>query len=320
MGPALRRWPVSALLNLSLAVLPGAAAAQLPNQSFELLPQRARATVGDTIPLQFRVRLDQGDLLYDTIPQPVTALPDGVRLVSVERLHRAPDRSLTGRAVIVFFRPGRQAVPVFGLPFMRGVKGLIRGTLASDSAFVEIVPVAPPGNPALKDIRETIDRPRPDWWPVAGALAALGAAGVELLRRRQRPRAAVSTAPPASVPVSTVPDPYERARARLQDIERSGAVHGDVDRRYAAVVDTLRAYLDEAHGVPAPMRTTGELVSTLPQSLTRAGLGARFATLLTEADLVKFARARPGAAAVEEVAHRGLMLLEMWHEGPGSLE
>ena len=68
MGPALRRWPVSALLNLSLAVLPGAAAAQLPNQSFELLPQRARATVGDTIPLQFRVRLDQG--ISSTIRSP----------------------------------------------------------------------------------------------------------------------------------------------------------------------------------------------------------------------------------------------------------
>ena len=65
------------------------------------------------------------------------------------------------------------------------------------------------------------------------------------------------------------------------------------------------------------MRTTGELISTLPQSLTRAGLGARFATLLTEADLVKFARARPGAAAVEEVAHRGLMLLEIGMKVPG---
>ena len=241
MGPALRRWPVSALLNLSLAVLPGAAAAQLPQSIVRAAAAACPRHRGrhHPTPVSSPARPGGSPLRYH--PQPVTALPDGVRLVSVERLHRAPDRSMTGRAVIVFFRPGRQAVPVFGLPFMRGVKGLIRGTLASDSAFVEIVPVAPPGNPALKDIRETIDRPRPDWWPVAGALAALGAAGVELLRRRQRPRVAASAAPPASVPVSTVPDPYERARAKLQDIERSGAVHGDVDRRYAAVVDTLRA-------------------------------------------------------------------------------
>jgi hypothetical protein len=314
MGPALLRRPVSGLLTLGLAALPGAAAAQLPNQSFELLPQHARATVGDTVLLQFRLRLDQGDLLYDTIPQPVSALPDGVRLLSVEKLHRAADRSMIGRAVVVFFRPGRQAVPVFGLPFMRSVKGLTRGTIVSDSAFVEIVPVAPPGNPELKDIRETLDRPRLDWWPVVGALAAAGAAGVELLRRRQRPRGASAPAPPALAPRPTVPDPYEQARARLQDIERSGpAADGEVGRRYAAVVDTLRAYLDEAHGIPAPMRTTGELVPTLPPALTRAGLGTRFATLLTEADLVKFARARPDAAAAEEVVHRALLLLEEWH-------
>jgi hypothetical protein len=111
-----------------------------------------------------------------------------------------------------------------------------------------------------------------------------------------------------------VPDPFERARARLQDIERSGAAApGEAARRYAAVVDTLRAYLDEAHGIPAPMRTTGELLAALPTALTRAGLGTRFATLVTEADLVKFARARPDAAAAEEVAHRALMLLEAWH-------
>jgi len=319
MGPALLRRPVSGLLTLSLAALPGAAAAQLPNQSFELLPQHARATVGDTILLQFRLRLDQGDLLYDTIPHPVSALPDGVRLLSVEKLHRAADRSMIGRAVVVFFRPGRQAVPVFGLPFMRSVKGLTRGTIVSDSAFVEIIPVAPPGNPELKDIRETLDRPRLDWWPVVGALAAAGAAGVELLRRRHRPRGAAVTAPPAAAPDVLVPDPYQRARARLQDIDGSGsAAHGEVDRRYAAVVDALRVYLDEAHGIPAPMRTTGELVPTLPPALTRKGLGARFTTLLTEADLVKFARARPDPESAGEVVRRALVLLEEWHAAEAS--
>jgi hypothetical protein len=319
MGPALRG-PVSGLLTLGLAALPGAAAAQLPNQSFELVPQHARATVGDTILVQFRIRLDQGDLLYDTIPQPVSALPDGVRLLSVEKLHRAADRSMIGRAVVVFFRPGRQAVPVFGLPFMRSVKGLTRGTIVSDSAFVEIVPVAPPGNPELKDIRETLDRPRSDWWPVVAALAAAGAAGVEVLRRRHRPREAATTAPPVSAWAALVPDPYERARARLQAIDGPGsAAHGEVDQRYAAAVDTLRAYLDEAHGIPAPARTTGELVPTLPPALTRDSLGVRFATLLTEADLVKFARARPDPGVAGEVVRRATALLEEWHTAEASV-
>jgi len=300
----------------ALAVRPSEAAAQLPNQSFEVVPELHRATVGDTIPLRLRVRLDPSDLLYDTVPQPVASLPDGVRLVSVEKLHRGPDRTMVGRAVVVFFRPGRQAVPVLGLPFMRGVKGLTRGTLPSDSAFVEILPVAPPGNPTLKDIREPLDRRRSVWWAVAGGLAAAGAAGVELLRRRGRPGlpATASVLPPAA----PMADPYARARIRLQEIEQLGGADADEPaRRYAAVTDVLRAYLEEAHGIPARRRTSGELARVLPAALTPDGVGPRFTTLLAEADLVKFARARPDPDAADRAIRSARLVLDAWHAGAG---
>jgi hypothetical protein len=296
------------------------AAAQLPNQSFEVVPEIARATVGDTIPLRLRVRLDITDLLYDTVPQPVTTLPDGVRLISVEKLHRAPDRSMVGRAVVVFFRPGRQAVPVLGLPFMRGVKGLTRGTLPSDSAFVEILPVAPPGNPELKDIREPLEQHGQEWWGVAGALAAAGAAGVELLRRRHDLRPHVSTATETAAPVTPTPDPYELARARLREIEQAGwAVGGELARQYAAVSDVLRAYLEEAHGIPAPRRTSSELARALPPALSPDGTDERFTTLLARADLVKFARACPDVAAADQAVQSARLLLDTWHAADGSL-
>lgn len=292
------------------------AAAQLPNQSFELIPQVTRATVGDIIVVRLRVRLDPTDLLYDTVPQPVTALPDGVRLLSVEKLRRDPDRSMVGRAVVVFFRPGRQAVPVLGLPFMRGVKGLTRGTLPSDSAFVEILPVAPPGNPELKDIRDPLDRHGPDWWAVAGALAAAGAAGVELLRRRRELPPQVAMLPATLSPAPPRPDPYEQARMRLQEIQQSGrSAGGEPATQYAAVADVLRAYLEAAHGIPAPRRTTSELVSALPPALTPAGTGAHFTAFLAETDLIKFARVRPDPEAAEQAVERARQLLDGWHAG-----
>ena len=91
---------------------------QLPNQDFEALPQPVQATVGDTVTVVFRVRLDPVDLLYDTVPHPVSALPEGVRVLQIERLRRAPDRTFTGRARLAYFRVGRQPVPAFGLDFM----------------------------------------------------------------------------------------------------------------------------------------------------------------------------------------------------------
>jgi hypothetical protein len=295
-------------------VAAGTTAAQLPNQSFEVSPSAAHARVGDTITLRFRVRLDQTDLLFDTVPRPTGQLPQGVRVLSVERLHRQSDRTWTGSAVVAFFRPGRQAVPVFGLPFMRSVKGLSRGTLASDSAFVEIDPVAPPGNPPLKDIRDIVGKALPDWRPVAGGLAAaaLGALAARRLRRRARGTTSGLPSEPPALPV--VPGgPYQIALARLAEIEREGwPARGDVARHYAGVADTLRQYLEGAWGVVALTATTRELLAALPP--THAGTRGTGATLFHEADLVKFARARPDAEAAGRFIRDARGLLDEWHD------
>lgn len=301
------------LCVICLGALAPPAAAQLPGQSFEMVPEVTRATVGDPVAVRFRVRLDERDLLYDTIPQPVT-VPPGVRIVSIERLRREPDRIYTGRARVAFYRPGRRAVPLFGLPFMRGVKGVTRATLTSDSAFVEIVPVAPAGNPPLKDIRELEPQHGPSPALVAGATAAAVAALLAgLFAWRRRARTAASPELPEAAPVRTL-GPYHRALARLQQVERAGwPARGDVPRHYAAITDTLRRYLEEAYAIAALESTTAELMRALPPALGDADLRARCARLLGEADLVKFARARPDARAAEWFGADARALLDEWH-------
>src|SRR5207237_5142156 len=78
-------------------LLPCLAYAQMSGQSFQVMPQVTRATVGDSVTLVFRVRLDDRYLLFDTVPQPLSALASGVRLLSVEKLPRSPDRLFHGR-------------------------------------------------------------------------------------------------------------------------------------------------------------------------------------------------------------------------------
>ena len=304
---------------LGSGIAAGSAPAQLPNQSFEVFPSAVHARVGELVGLRFRVRLDQTDLLFDTVPRPTGEVPQGVRIVSVERLHRQSDRTWTGRAVVAFFRPGRQAVPVFGLPFMRSVKGLSRGTLASDSAFVEIDPVAPPGNPPLKDIRDIVGKALPDWRPVAGVLAtaALGALAVRRLRRRSRDRSAGLPIGPSAPPL--LPNgPYESALARLAEIERNGwTAGGDVAVHYAGVADTLRQYLEEARGVRALSATTSEFFALLPP--VRDGTRGRGPALFHDADLVKFACARPDPEAAARFIRDARVLLDEWHAADGFL-
>jgi hypothetical protein len=317
---------------LGLATLPllgrSPAAAQMSGQSFEVIPPAQPGSVGDSITIGFRVRLDERDLLFDTIPQPLGALAEGMRILSVEKLQRTPDRIFHGHARLAFYRTGRRPVPVFVLPFMRAVKGVGRATLSSDSAYVEIRALLPAGNPALKDIGDLARVPRPPLlrWVIGlvGALLLSLLGGRHFRRRRSNGQAS----PPTPVLPEPAPEfaPYALALAALARIEREQwPRRKQVARHYEAVVDALRDYLESAESIPARERTTAELLWSLPPRLSDEGGRDRFGELLEEADLVKFARLQPNEASAQLFLARSRALLEQWHaagavtEEPGAL-
>jgi hypothetical protein len=293
-------------------------AAQLHGQHWTVTPETDRATVGDTITLAFRVRLDERDLLFDTVPKPARTLPDWIRVFGVEKLQRQPDRIYVGKAWIAFYRPGPQAVPLFQLPFMRSVKGLSRGTLTSDSATVEVVPVLSGGSSAtLRDIKEPAPAGKPEPLALALGLLALIVAGWLTWRARRRAPAAVAEPIPAPAAAPATRDPYDVATDRLMAIERERWSASDVARHYAEVTDVLRDYL-EAYGVPARERTTSELRWTLaPRLLAGRGL-RRFETVFDAADLVKFARLRPTDGEAGAFLREARVLLAEWRDGLAS--
>ena len=284
-------------------------AAQVHGQHWEVIPETDSATVGDTVTLRFRLHLDERDLLFDTLPRPAAGTPDWVRVLQVDKLQRDSNRIFVGRARIAFYRTGRQPVPIFELPFMRSVKGLSRGTLPSDTASVEIVPlIADPSSATLRDIKE----PPPPRGPgalvlVAGAAALIAAGWITWrVRRGHDPEPAPAAAPEVLPPAA--PDPYEIAVARLAAVERERWSERDVARHYEAVTDVLRDYL-ESRGVPARERTTSELRWMLPPELLSDGTRRRFEDVFGDADLVKFARWRPdpGTAGAFLADARGLL-------------
>jgi hypothetical protein len=305
-------WRMTAVLVLLMA--PRLAAAQVHGQHWTVTPEAERVTVGDSVTLAFRVRLDERDLLFDTIPKPASGLPDYVRVLSVEKLQRLPDRLFVGKARVAFFRPGRQRVPVFELPFMRSVKGLSRGTLSSDTASVEVVPVLGAGSSAtLRDIKEPVDRGGPDPWELLLGLVALMAAGWLTWRTRYPSQAPVPEIVPATPASPAQPEPYADALARLSTIEAQRWGESDVARHYAEVTDVLRDYL-EAFGVPARERTTSELRWALPGELLTDRGRRRFEAVFPVADLVKFAHWRPAAEDAAAFLDAARRLLDEWHE------
>lgn len=308
-----------ALLVLLLSAAGSAEGQSLTDiRSFEVGAAPAKASVGDSIVLSFRLHLNERDQLTDTVPAPVEELPPGVRVLSVERLQRGRDRVFTGRAVIALFRVGVLDIPAFGVPWVQVVTGH-RGIVRTSPATVEIVPVLPAGNPTLRDIRE----PEPPRGPGPLGLAALGAAGALalaglLLRRRPRRRAAIPATAPAPEPVAAR-GPWEAALARLERIaaERPEGREA-VAAWYAMVADVLREYLEEAEGLPARERTSSELLWALPPRLSEGGLRRRLQETLWQADLVKFARARPGSDDAAAYLRDARELLSRWHEAGDS--
>lgn len=305
-----------ALLPLLLWPVRSAAGQSLTDfRSFEVTAAPAKATVGDSIVLTFRLHLNERDLLTDTVPAPADELPPGVRVLSVERLQRGADRAFTGRAVIALYRLGVRDLPAFGVPWVQVVTGH-RGIARTAPATVEIVPVLAAGNPTLRDIRE----PEPPRGPGPLALTALGAAGAAalaglLLRRRPRARTATAAPTVASPEPVVARRPWEAALSRLELLaaERPEGREA-LAAWYAAVTDVLREYLEAAEGLPARERTSSELLWALPPRLGEGGLRRRLQETLWRADLVKFARVRPGTADAAAYLVDARELLTRWHQ------
>jgi hypothetical protein len=304
--------PVLAVLLSALA--PPVAQAQLDHgRALTVTAEPAKVGLGDSVLLRFRLTINDRDLVTDTVPRTVEDLVAGVRILSVEKLRRGADRVFTGTAVVAFYRPGKRALPVFGIPWVQVVTGH-RGVVTHDPAEVEVASVLPAGNPALRDIREP-DAPR-RWgglWILLGAAAVSATAWLVVRSRARRPAAAPEpVAPP--LPPPAPPDPYTAALLRLEAIEAERwAARGEVARHYEAVADALRGYLEKAYGIPARERTTTELVWSLSPRLVEGGARRRVQDVLGDADLVKFAKLRPDADEAARYTTRARDLLARWH-------
>jgi hypothetical protein len=294
-----------------LGALVAAVAAVAPAQTIEAVPERVKVTVGDPVVLRLTVRLVHPEAALTTwVPE-----AEGVLLtrmdVSADSVVKTGTGTFEGRAVVTFFRPGRQTVPSFALTYRRGVMAL-GAIVRSEPVKIEVVPTLTPGGQQLREIKALAPLPGPGVLPYAAGLALLAAAGALAARGRRRRPALVAAVPPPAPPP---PTPYEVATGRLSEIagERWPA-RGEVARHYDEVAEVLRRYLENAEQVPARELTTSALVRSLPARLADGGLRGRCRALLADADLVKFARVRPSEAQAALFLARGRELLDEWHD------
>ncbi|HEX7880754.1 MAG TPA: hypothetical protein VF720_15170 [Candidatus Eisenbacteria bacterium] len=206
------------------------------------------------------------------------------------------------------FSPGSLEIPSFDVPVAGGLaiatrpyRITVQSLLPADSAAVDSMTIRAAHGP--------LDLPQEFRWKVALGyllvLAALGALAWYLYRRwKNRPIVApvVPEAPAVVRPADAV------ALEALDAVMAKGyALRGLFKEHYTETLDVLRVFIEQRLRVEAMDRTSFELLG----EMKRANAGARaisgLATLLDEAELVKFARQTPtveSAVALVDAARK----------------
>ncbi len=156
----------------------------------------------------------------------------------------------------------------------------------------------------ISDIKAPLSA-RPALWPWLLS-AALGAAAYYVYERwRNRP-----VPDGAPIPAEPALPPEIVAERAIAELRGSGLWENDQIAYYARLTDILRQYLESRYGQPVTAMTSVEvarLVKTRAQSLQTGGAVRE---LLSRADLVKFAKAKPGVEEGPQDADLALSVIK----------
>jgi hypothetical protein len=267
---------------------------------FDATVNRDTLTVGDPVLLSLRIRREPGDaavlLQSEGFLAPFEVrrqVPPAVRETSDGRIEE------TLALELAVYRVGAIEVPslVLQVRTSEGDSGLI----ASEPISVLVRSVKPAEMTDIRDVKPPVDIEAeiPGWlWFAAAILVGIAAGTLWYLKRRRRK-------PEVEPPPPPIVWPDEVAKIlRMQLVEK-----GAFKRYYSLLSEVMRRYLEVRVQVDAMECTTSELV----QDLRRVPIGEvelmALEGLLSEADLVKFAKLRPRDEVATKAAETVLDLM-----------
>lgn len=105
--------------------------------------------------------------------------------------------------------------------------------------------------------------------------------------------------------------PAQRAKDNLQELLNTRVWQsGDVKGYYSRCTDIIRTYLEETTAIPAMEMITDELLEAL-QGKTSHEVNQLLADALRQADMVKFAKAKPGPEMHERIWTNCMRIVEL---------
>ncbi len=251
---------------------------------FDSAVNRDTLTVGDPVLLNVRILRESGDVVALMQNEDFLA-PFEVRRRVPPSVRETPDGRVeeTLAFELAVYRPGEVEVPSLVLQ-VRTAEG-DSGLIATGPIPVVVRSVRPPGMTDIRDVKPPVDVDAsiPAWfWIALAVLIGLVAAFLWVWSRRRRKPGSDPPGPP-------VVWPDEVAKIlRMRLVEK-----GALKRYYSLLSEVTRRYLEDRVRVDAMECTTRELVRDLRRVPVGEAEVSALERLLSEADLVKFAKLMP---------------------------
>jgi hypothetical protein len=247
--------------------------------------------VGQDVEIRFTI--DRGGVYDSVIPPDSSSWSDFLEFRGMRMVPSASGRDSLIVSLQFFGTKDTLIAPVsFALV---GADTLILESMAIPVLFKSLVP----GEQAeLQPLKPIFDFAMNWWmWILIGTI--LIAASIYIyMRWKNRPAPVVIA--PTVVERAPFVSPLDVLKTALEDLKRRDLIHQhDIKSYYSDLSDILRRYIEDAHDLPALESTTGELRTAFKNRGLHSELAHPCLAILEEADMVKFAKFTPTAAAAE---------------------
>ena len=270
-------------------------------------------TIGDQITLRLEITHPVGSRVVLPQLEPQWEAFEIINQTAPETIDNDNGTETTGKDIVVtLFQPGQYETPPLVVTH-RQPDGTLE-ELASPIIPLNVTSVLTE-DLELRDIKPQAELPLPPLWPrVLAALALtmfltglLFVIGLLLYHRWRK--GAIPELVPAPFMDSRPPEVI--AHAELDRIETLNLpAQNLIKEHYSLVAICLRAYIQGRYQIPAPEQTTSELRNAFGQVTLPARDVAGFMGLLSESDLVKFARYIPQADNVTQLINKARTIVD----------
>jgi hypothetical protein len=229
----------------------------------------------------------------------------GLELISSRRDTVETDGtfSITEHFVLTSFDSGFVVIPPFEIL-------LADQKLATEPQILNVGTIEILADQDFYDIKAPVDPPfdflywLKKLWYVAVILAILLGIGLWFFLRKRKGKMAIQAPPDLRTPA-------QRARENLAAIRDARVWQaGDVKEYYSQVSDTARTYLEEQFNVPAMEMISDELLDAM-QSRISANAQHVLRKMLRDADMVKFAKSKPGPEQYGQLWDDAMQIIEL---------